>query len=285
MGTTHTHDVPAAGTTAPTVSLDIQAGGHGAVRMGSLSYVGGSPTETYLGHNVYDSSKNGSAIWSDTNTSNPSSLLYQWSGGLILYTRTAGAAEGIGSGKMSVNIAGAVNIDGLTASQYVKTDGSKNLVSSASFTAAHQYAIQEGADFSVGDAACLKDRKVSKCSSPYAINAVGIYMREHYDFDSVTNTRQKVGYVISIGDLVEWENTIAGEGNYTSRQTGFGLKVTNENGDIKTGDLLVTSSTHGYLMKQSDNVIRSYTVAKAMQDVEFDEEGRAQGIYGFIYGG
>ena len=184
----------------------------------------------------------------------------------------------------SVSSGGLVNIPGLTASQYVKTDGSKNLVSSASFTAAHQYAIDEDVKLTLGDAVCLSNGKISKCSEPYATNAVGIYMREYYDFDSITNTRRNIAYIISIGDSIEWENTLANE-SYTSRQTGFGLKVTNENENIKTGDLLATSSTPGYLMKQDDTIIRSYTVAKAMQDVEFDENGMAEGVYGFLYGG
>ena len=58
-----------------------------------------------------------------------------------------------------------------------------------------------------------------------------------------------------------------------------------ENGDITAGDLLVTSSTPGYLMKQDDDIIRSKTVGKAMEQVTFDENGQATGIYGYIYCG
>ena len=64
-----------------------------------------------------------------------------------------------------------------------------------------------------------------------------------------------------------------------------GFKVCNENGAVITGDLLCTSSTPGYLMKQSDDIIRSYTVGKAMEDVIFDSEGSATGVYGYIYCG
>jgi len=179
---------------------------------------------------------------------------------------------------------GNVNMQQLSASQYVKTDGSKNLVSSASFTASHQYAIEENSNLETGDTVCLTKGKVSKCSYSYAENSVGIYMRGYYDFDSITNTRQNIAYVLSIGDSIDFENTKEDD-SYISRQTGFGFKVTNEGGEISTGDLLTTSSTPGYLMKQNDNIIRSYTVAKAMQDITFDEEGKAEGIYGFLYGG
>ena len=65
----------------------------------------------------------------------------------------------------------------------------------------------------------------------------------------------------------------------------MGFKVCNEGGAISQGDLLCTSSTPGYLMKQDDDIIKSYTVGKSMQDVEFDESGRATGVYGYIYCG
>ena len=64
-----------------------------------------------------------------------------------------------------------------------------------------------------------------------------------------------------------------------------GFKVCNENGPIEAGDLLVTSSRPGYLMKQDDDIIRSKTVGKAMVDIVFDEDGLATNIYGFIYCG
>ena len=45
--------------------------------------------------------------------------------------------------------------------------------------------------------------------------------------------------------------------------------VCNENGDIEAGDLIVTSSMQGVGMKQSDNIVRSITVAKAREAVSF----------------
>jgi len=49
--------------------------------------------------------------------------------------------------------------------------------------------------------------------------------------------------------------------------------------------LLVTSSTPGYLMKQADDIIRSSTVGKSMEQVTFDENGQATGVYGYLYCG
>jgi hypothetical protein len=47
------------------------------------------------------------------------------------------------------------------------------------------------------------------------------------------------------------------------------INVCGENGDIAVGDLIVTSSTAGKGMKQADDVIHSYTVAKAREAVTF----------------
>jgi hypothetical protein len=47
------------------------------------------------------------------------------------------------------------------------------------------------------------------------------------------------------------------------------VNVIGENGNIKNGDLLVVSSTPGKGMKQDDDIVRNYTVAKARGDWTF----------------
>jgi hypothetical protein len=47
------------------------------------------------------------------------------------------------------------------------------------------------------------------------------------------------------------------------------IQVCNENGNIQKGDLLVSSSTAGVAMKQTDDIIRSPSVAKAREAVIF----------------
>ena len=47
--------------------------------------------------------------------------------------------------------------------------------------------------------------------------------------------------------------------------------VCNENGNIAAGDLIVTSSTAGVGMKQSDNIVRNITVAKAREAITFTD--------------
>lgn len=56
------------------------------------------------------------------------------------------------------------------------------------------------------------------------------------------------------------------------------VNVCGENGDIAAGDLIVTSSMPGKGMKQADDIIRSYTVAKARQAATFSSPTDVQMI-------
>jgi hypothetical protein len=47
------------------------------------------------------------------------------------------------------------------------------------------------------------------------------------------------------------------------------INVCGEGGDLQIGDLIVTSSVPGKGMKQGDDIIRSYTVAKARESATF----------------
>ena len=59
----------------------------------------------------------------------------------------------------------------------------------------------------------------------------------------------------------------------------------NENGNIEAGDYLTTSSKRGFYMKQSDDILRNYTAAKAVDDVTFDSNGEQTGIYAIMLSG
>ena len=82
----------------------------------------------------------------------------------------------------------------------------------------------------------------------------------------------------------------------------LGMKVCNQNGEVAIGDLLCSSDTPGYLMKQpveyavvniedgtpqyeERQVINSFTVGKCMSSVNFDGNGKAEGVYGYLYCG
>ena len=48
------------------------------------------------------------------------------------------------------------------------------------------------------------------------------------------------------------------------------LLVTNINGDIENGDYITTSLITGYGMKQDDDLLHNYTVAKCLETVDWD---------------
>ena len=96
-----------------------------------------------------------------------------------------------------------------------------------------------------------------------------------------------------------WKVASLGDSNEVSL---LGMKVCNQNGEVAVGDLLCSSDTPGYLMKQpveyavvnivegtpqyeERQVINSFTVAKCMSSVNFDGNGKAEGVYGYLYCG
>ena len=48
--------------------------------------------------------------------------------------------------------------------------------------------------------------------------------------------------------------------------------VCDEGGDISIGDYLCSSNTSGHAMKQSDGILRNYTVAKSTESVTWSDE-------------
>jgi hypothetical protein len=56
------------------------------------------------------------------------------------------------------------------------------------------------------------------------------------------------------------------------------INVCGEAGTIELGDLIVTSSVPGKGMRQSDDIVRSTTVAKARETVTFDSPTQVKQI-------
>ena len=116
--------------------------------------------------------------------------------------------------------------------------------------------------------------------------------------------------VASVGDNRDFSSYLSGSGagfrNYTlttgSFQDVVGFKICNQNGLVSKGDLVCTSDTPGYLMKQPSEYvitsfsasvpqyeerqnINSFTVGKVMESCSFDESGKVEGVYGYLYCG
>jgi hypothetical protein len=153
------------------------------------------------------------------------------------------------------------------------------IVGTQSFTGIHFYDIHDNEQLETGDVVIIENLKIKKSTIIKQKNVVGIFvgMTQHNTYkNSLTNEKSgSFAAVASVGDNRDFifNNTI----------TGF--KICNQNGPVESGDLLCTSNVAGYLMKQDDDIIRSTTVGKALENVIFDSNGKATGIYGYLYCG
>ncbi len=138
-------------------------------------------------------------------------------------------------------------------------------VTYGTFTADHEAAIpeeknQEG--YPYGTVMCLQAVR-SRPERPRQVDYLVRPSRRAYD---------KAVFGVYAGKHEEEVNT------HTIYALGDGqILVTGEGGDIEVGDYLATSNKEGYAMKQSDDLLHSYTVAKALENVDWkNEEGNTR---------
>lgn len=173
------------------------------------------------------------------------------------------------------------------------------------FTSGHRYVKLNSESIDVGDSVRLdSNNQLIKSTTAKDTKIVGILWKEprsgSFMYDSFGDElpenemdTKSLWKVASIGDSFQ----------SGSRALLPGFKVCNQGGDVTAGDLLCSSDTPGYLMKQpSEYVVTSfdsgsnpiyeerqsqcsYTVAKVMEDVTFDSNGLAEGVYGYLYCG
>lgn len=168
---------------------------------------------------------------------------------------------------------------GVTTSGAVYKHSSSNF-----FTGTHIYL--SGSDIQIGSSVELEaDKTVSATKSAKSTKVSGVVVQTlQLDASTLEEISRVSTQDLTEQDLGKWIIKLAAVGD-TREASCLGFNICNENGEVQAGDLLVTSSTPGYLMKQDDDIIRSSTVGKAMEDVVFDESGQATGIYGYIYCG
>lgn len=164
------------------------------------------------------------------------------------------------------------------------------------FTGTHIYDKDPAEVIEEGDAVKLVNRKLVKCAAADDQACIGIFVTETvttaevdgegshqdsiydsfgakydrvYDTDEVTVLEEKTLYhIAACGD---------------SKASGLiGAKVCDEGGAVVDGDLLCTSSKAGFLMKQTDDIVRAKTVAQARESVSFDGNGEATGVYVYL---
>ena len=150
------------------------------------------------------------------------------------------------------------------------------------FTAGHCYEFGEimSAD-NIGSSVIYNNSKIYLSTIPKDPKIIGflgsITSGVTSDADLILDS---VGYCVSVGDSKEWRDEFDASGNITGRTAYIsGINICNENGNIEIGDLICTSSTSGYFMKQPDNLIHNYTAGKCMEKITFDSTGKKQNVY------
>lgn len=129
--------------------------------------------------------------------------------------------------------------------------------------------------------------EVVSSNVPEQRGAIGIFVDISLQIPNIIQTTELV-FVIENGIEVEQVRykldpqyaTIVSSHNYVSiNSVGEGsINVCGENGTIELGDLIVTSSIPGKGMRQADDIVRSYTVAKARETVTFDSPTQVKQI-------
>lgn len=159
------------------------------------------------------------------------------------------------------------------------------------FTGMHDGLIDDSVSPEIGDimvdTEVLIKRDVSNTLCAMAISsqdnqsAIGVYSKslpETYvpssarvpDSSEPVDTFESISGDSSVVRDPQYDSAFVGRKPVIVNSVGEGqINVCGQGGDISSGDLIVTSSTAGKGMKQSDDILRSYTVAKAREAATF----------------
>jgi hypothetical protein len=189
-------------------------------------------------------------------------------------------------------------------------------------TLSHMYVKRNDVTLEIGDLVKLDgNNELVKASSAKDKTIVGI-LWEEVDFsikespldkfliNGKDTSEKDYHYRDSFGNKIPLEDRdqksiwkVASLGDTFDVPTGLqGMKVCNQNGPVVKGDLLCSSDVPGYAMKQpveyvitgfnndtpvyeERQTINSFTLGKCMETCTFDGEGKATGIYGYLYCG
>jgi len=165
----------------------------------------------------------------------------------------------------------ALAIAGTTYSGYAGSgDGQMNIADGyLPFTGIHISLLSIGLSFDIGDIVYSKQVLYKDiCNTLLEID--------------VTTAENKKSVFGVINKVTEYENYLDFDMktwyNYQEQFIGINVNSVGEgcinvcglNGNIEAGDLITSSTIRGKGMKQSDDIVRNYTVAKSTEDVTFD---------------
>lgn len=147
------------------------------------------------------------------------------------------------------------------------------------FTGSHQAFMPKGTKFEIGDIVYDKEvivkhdvsntiTEVALCYKPAMKSVVGIIAETYENPSNDLDLDEELWYNICNNYSLHLINGV-GEGM---------LNVCGEGGNIEAGDLICSSSLLGKGMKQSDDIVRNITVAKAREDVVFKDKNEVKQI-------
>lgn len=166
----------------------------------------------------------------------------------------------------------ALAIAGTTYSGYAGSgDGQMNIADGyLPFTGIHISLLSKDVSFEVGDIVYSKQVLYKHDISNTLLEV------------DVTTTENKKSVFGIINRVTDYENYLDFDMktwyNYQEQFIGINVNSVGEgcinvcglNGNIDSGDLITSSKLRGKGMKQSDDIVRNYTVAKSTEDVTFD---------------
>lgn len=166
----------------------------------------------------------------------------------------------------------AIALAGTTYSGYAGSgDGQMNITDGyLPFTGIHIAFLKHGVEFAVGDIVYSKQVLYKHDISNTLLEI------------DITTTENKKSVFGVINKVAEYENYLDFDMktwyNYQEQFIGINVNSVGEgcvnvcglNGNIEAGDLITSSILRGKGMKQSDDIVRNYTVAKSTEDVTFD---------------
>jgi hypothetical protein len=114
-------------------------------------------------------------------------------------------------------------------------------------------------------------------TNPYEMRVIGVYIRSEADA-----AEAQVGpFELRAPMTPAGAGVVPTQAVVQTRGAGH-VMACGENGPIRAGDLLTSSSTHGVAMRQNDDIVRSCTVAKAISDVEFSSPGETSLVWSLV---
>ena len=167
---------------------------------------------------------------------------------------------------LAVRLIGFYDGDGDIAGYISQNSGT---VSYNAFTGAHPAAVQNQ-DYTPGQDAYAYGTIVKVISAATGNGAKQVV----YGIcpTSSANDKSVMGVYSNNADPEELSN----QNEHTIFAIGDGhVLVCDEGGNIEVGDYIPSSSTLGHGMKQSDDIMRNYTVAKATQAVDWSQESES----------